>query len=735
MRSTLWLAAALVAEAGCGDGNRPTSDAPTLQPKPAPFGLDARPSNPGCVARPRPVLDTRVALERQWPGVTFLQPVYLAQAPGEDGQWYVVEREGAVLGFATGAASDADTRFVVKVQSLSSGEGGLLGLAFHPRWPAQREAYLSYTRKVKAGDPPAVCPIQPTNVLTSVISRFHSLDNGLTFAPQPDEVLVIGQPYTNHKGGGIQFGPDGYLYFGLGDGGDEEDPCGSGQNTGSLLGKMLRIDIDAPAGTYKVPVDNPFVGDTRYRPEIWSYGFRNPWRWSFDRVSGDLWVGDVGQSSWEEVDRVGKGGNYGWNICEGFHKRDDVIGLCATPGLADPVVELPRSDAKSITGGYVYRGSAMPSLVGSYIFGDYTLGNIWALVYDASNRPVPKLLATVDPKTLVSFGQGNDGELYTVQITGAISKLVPAAPAAVDPFPQQLSDTGCVDPSDPTQPAPGLIGYSVNSPAWSDGADQARYIAIPDGAAITITADQDWDLPIGSVALQTLSRAGKPIETRLLMRHDDGGWAGYSYEWDADGRTAALLPAGKRRVLGDGTVWTYPGRDQCRACHNQAAGGTLGLETAQLNRDQIYTATNRISNQLATFDHIGLFAPSLAQPPSAAPRLPDPAGTAPLDARARSYLHANCAGCHQPSGGGQSPIDLRFSVPFSATATCNAPNTHGAIGAATQLIAPGAPDASVLALRLHASDIHQMPPLANRIDPLGTQLVDDWIRGLTACPP
>jgi uncharacterized repeat protein (TIGR03806 family) len=570
--------------------------------------------------------------------------------------------------------------------------------------------------------------------LTSIISRYRSTNNGLSLNVGPDEILKVGQPYSNHNGGTIQFGPDGFLYFGLGDGGSGGDPCGSGQNLGSLLGKMLRLDINAPAGMYTIPADNPFAGNAAARKEIWSYGLRNPWRWSFDQAAGDLWLGDVGQGTWEEVDRVVKGGNYGWNTCEGFHQRGSTTALCNTPGLIDPIVEHPRSEAQSITGGYVYRGSAMPSLVGTYIYGDFATGNIWALTYDADNQPTPKVIATVAADTLVSFGQGNDGEVYTVQISGEISKLVPAAPPPPDRFPQRLSATGCVDPMDPARPAAGLIPYDVNAPLWSDGADKERYLAIPDGATITINADQDWDLPIGSVAMKTFSVDGKRIETRLFMRHDDGGWGGYTYEWNDDGSDAALLPAGKMRALG-AAVWTYPSRNQCIQCHSNAAGGTLGLETAQLNRDAVYPSTNRLSNQLATLDHIGMFSAPLAQLPADAPRLSEPAGKDPVEARARGYLHANCAHCHRPMGGGQGTMDLRYTQALQDTNTCDAVNTQGPVGGATKLVSPASPELSVLSLRLHATDSKRMPPVGVSVaDPLGTTLVDDWIRSLTACP-
>jgi uncharacterized repeat protein (TIGR03806 family) len=726
MRRPLW-PAALVVLASCG------SDGPVS----APFGLDQRPSNPTCVARPRPVINTGVKLQPMWSTLTFQQPIFLLQAPDDDNQWFVVQREGKVRAFATGATANTDVRDFVTVTvdpGGAGGEGGLLGMAFHPRWQTNHEAYLYYTRTPATGDPAPVCPTSMTSQLISVISRFQSTNGGTTLDAAPDEILAVGQPYVNHKGGTIEFGLDGMLYLGLGDGGSGNDPCGSGQNTGSLLGKMLRLDINAAKGKYNVPPDNPFASVADARGEIWSYGHRNPFRWHFDRASGDLWVGDVGQDTWEEIDRVVKGGNYGWNTCEGFHRSGTAV-PCNTPGLLDPVVEHGRAEAQSITGGAVYRGSAMPSLVGTYIYGDYITGTIWALTYDASNKPVPRVIANVARSTLVAFGQGNDGEIYTVQITGAISRLVPSGPQPPDSFPQLLSQTGCVDPGDPTRPAPGLIPYDVAAPLWSDGADKQRYLAIPDGKTIAITPDDDWDLPIGSVAMKTFSVGGKRVETRLFMRHDDGGWAGYTYEWNDAGKDATLLPANKLKPLAAGATWSYPSRTQCLQCHSQAAGGTIGLETAQLNRDFVYATTNRRSNQLATLDHIGLFAAPLAGPPDALPQLSDPVGKDPLEARARSYLHGNCSHCHRPDGGGQGTMDLRYARSLHDTGTCNATNTQGTVGAATQLIAPGAPQDSIVSLRLHANDSKRMPPVAVSItDPLGSKLIDDWIRSLTACP-
>ncbi len=709
--------------AACGGSDGPTR---------SPYGLDERPANPTCLAKARPVLDTGVVLQRQWANLNFDQPIYATQAPGDDTQWFVVQRGGTVRAFPATATSDAQVRNFVTVNVNTNGEGGLLGFAFHPSWPTKAEAYLYYTRDIVGGDPqPPTCPGSgPT--FTSVVSRFTSTNGGQSLGA-PTEILRVGQPYSNHNGGTLQFGLDGMLYWGLGDGGSGDDPCGSGQNMNSLLAKMLRVDVDAP--TYKVPPDNPYVGVANTRPEIWANGLRNPFRFSFDRETGELWVGDVGQNTWEEIDKVQKGGNYGWKLCEGFHVRGSTTQLCNQPGLDEPIVEHPRTEARSITGGYVYRGTALPSLVGTYIYGDFETGNIWALLYDANNQPAPKVIATVAAQTLVAFAQGNDGELYTVQISGEISKLAPAGAQPPDTFPQKLSQTGCFDANDPTKPVAGLIPYDVIAPLWSDGAEKQRFLAIPDNTTIAITPEQDWDLPVGSVVAKTFSVGGKRIETRLFMRHDDGGWGGYTYEWDADDRDATLLPAGKLRPLDGGGAWAYPSRTQCIQCHSVAAGGTLGLETQQLNREAVYPSTNRLSNQLATLEHIGMFATPIG-PPEAAVKLADPvAGPEPLETRARSYLHANCSHCHRPMGGGQGMMDLRFANSLADTKTCGAMNTQGPVQGATMLIAPGTPDQSILSLRLHATDNKRMPPVGVSLtDTSGATVVDDWIRSLTACP-
>jgi uncharacterized repeat protein (TIGR03806 family) len=701
----------------------------TVPPTRVPYGLAARPSNSTCVAPARPLTTGPVKLQPAFPGVSFTQPVALIQAPGDTTRWFVVEQGGTVQVFANNPTVSTTSPFVTvpSVKIGSAGEGGLLGLAFDPNWQSSHMAYLSYTL---AGSLDGIA-----NDMHSEISRVPSMDGGATLDFTKKElVIALGQPFDNHKGGNIAFGPDGYFYAGFGDGGSGGDPTGNGQNTKVLLAKILRID-PLSQKPYAIPPDNPFANATNGdRKEIWAWGVRNPWRWSFDRMTGELWVGDVGQDLWEEVDKVQKGGNYGWNVREAANCYNPSTN-CPTAGLIDPIVEYPHQNGdNTVIGGFVYRGSAIPSLVGTYIFGDEGSGRIWALTFDPMTGAGGRTLLVDGGFNISSFGQGVDGEIYVVNYSGGnLQQLVPMAAPATDPFPQTLSATGCVDSSDTTKPAAGLIPYDVGSPLWSDGAAKDRWLAIPDGQQIHVTADGDWDLPIGSVLMKRFTVAGTHAETRLLVRHSDGGWAGYSYEWNDAGTDATLLPAGKSKTIG-GQSWTYPSRPECLDCHTAAAGRSLGLETGQLNGDAIYPG-NLIANQLATLDHIGLFDAPIGDPSTLA-RLPPPSGSDPLVDRARSYLHANCSICHRPGGTGQGPADFRFSTPFKMVGVCDAMPTEGNLGlSGGRLLAPGQPGQSVISGRMHALDVNRMPPLATHmVDGSGTKLIDDWITSVTTCP-
>jgi uncharacterized repeat protein (TIGR03806 family) len=707
-------------------------------------GLDARPSNTSCVAPARPQAGTGVQLARVFPNLSFNLPVGMYQPSGDSSRWYVIEQQtGLVRSFPNnqGATSSQVTTFLnifSKIQTDS--EMGLLGLAFHPSWPSTPYVYIYYST---GGNP-----------VENRVSRFSSTDGGATLDANTEQVLmrlVKNQNDRNHNGGNIVFGPDGYLYIGTGDGGGGGDPNANSQNRNVLFGKMLRIDV-SPASGYAIPSTNPFATNAKCTngsggaacPEIYATGMRNPWRWSFDRSNGNLWVGDVGQDQREEVNVVTRGGNYGWRIREGSTCYN--ASSCATTGangeaLIDPVVEYDHSVGQAITGGYVYRGTKVPALAGKYVFGDYVSSRIFAftppspLVAATPRVVLPASSAILNaPQNITSFGQGNDGEIYVVGYGGALYQLQPAG-AAVDTIPTLLSQTGCVSASNATQPAVGLIPYNTNAPFWSDGADKQRWLAVPNGTSITPQTPGRWTPPNGTVLVKNFKLNNQLIETRLLMRHPDGVWAGYTYEWNAGQTDATRVLGGKSKTIGSQT-WVYPSESDCLQCHTQVAGRTLGLETAQLNGNLTYPATGRTANQITTLNTIGLLSPNISGTPASLPAYFDPHGTAgTIEQRARAFLHANCSQCHQPNGPTPVALDLRYTVPLASTGTCNATPTSGDLGITNaKVIAPGAPDSSVLLSRINRRDTYAMPPLGSKlVDTASVAVVRQWIQSLTGC--
>ncbi len=692
-------------------------------------GIDVRPSNTSCVAPERPAAsagDSEIELQPAFSPLEFEQPLALLQAPGDNTRWYVVERGGYVRTF-TGEQTSA-TIFANLADRVSSigAEQGLLGMAFHPDFTSNGYVFLSYTKSDGA----------------SVISRFGTT-GGLTLDPDSEQVLLtVAQPNANHNGGGIAFGPDGFLYIGIGDGGGAGDEENNAQNPHNLLGAMLRIDVDnsGDGKPYVIPIDNPFAassgcGNREGCPEIWAWGLRNPWKWSFDSATGKLWAGDVGQDNREEVNIIELGKNYGWRCYEGLHEYN--LSNCgAIEEYTFPVVEYNHgsSGGSSITGGYVYRGTGIPGLQGTYLYGDFVSGRIWGVSVQQGSRP-RELLST--NLRIASFAQGNDGELYVLDYSGGkIHKIVEREGSFTDgKFPRKLSQTGCFSADEPTEPLPALIPYGVNSPLWSDGAVKHRWFAVPDGKTIQIDTDgNNWIFPPGSVLVKEFRLDKRRVETRLLIRHDDGGWAGYSYEWNEQQTDATLLAGAKSKSI-DGQVWEYPSRAQCMACHTEAAGFVLGAETAQLNGLFTYPQSTLVANQIDTLAHINLFTNPLPDKPEnldALVNYKDP--SVPIDARARAYLYANCSSCHRP--GAVELADFRYDTPLNEMGVCDAPPLFGrmGVGSNARLLAPGLPSHSVILARMGTTGAGRMPPLGTRVvDSVGLKVIDDWIGSLTDC--
>lgn len=655
-----------------------------------------------------------------YPALTFQEATRIAVA--KTGRVYVAERLGKVHVF--------DDRDDVKESRVFADLGamgkiydgdvadGIMGFALHPRFAETGEVFFVYTEPRRFTGQGARFNL--------VIARGRSLDGGLTMDPSTLEtVLAMPRFDSMHHGGDAAFGPDGMLYVTIGDG-ETGDPDGHAQNKASLRGKVLRLDVSQKP--YAVPPDNPFVGESGAEPEIWAYGFRNPWTFSFDRVDGTLWLGDVGHSAYEEIDAVVRGGNYGWRTKEGAQCfRDEP---CDGTGMIDPVYQYSHREGFSVTVGIAYHGTKLPNLRGTLLFADFVLGRIQALHHEAGTTPRAELVVDTGLQ-VASFAEDRNGEpLFSDYANGKIQRIeIEPTPAVIPP---RLSETGCFDlaeaPSGAIHVADNMFPYDVNMELWSDGATKDRWLSLPAGSAIGVYKDGTWFPPDGTIAWKTFRVDGRPVETRMLVNHAKSGWVGYSYAWDADGKDATLLEAGETRDVGNGKSWTYPSRSDCFACHTMSAGArTLGLSTAQLNRPIAGTTTNQV-DALIQRGGLDLTNAHGATPVDALPRFATRDGD--VAGRARAYLQVNCASCHHLGGPAAMYGDFRFAM---SDASFCATTSEGA-----RFVVPGDPGASAIVQRMRTTGPQRMPPLASAIvHDEGVAWVEAWIASLppATCAP
>jgi uncharacterized repeat protein (TIGR03806 family) len=706
--------------------------------KSKPFGIEKRipwttSKVKGSPEPPSPYRDVQV-----FPGVRFDGATDLALSPLGD-RWFVAEHMGKIWTFENRPDAKSKELFLDLRQGSKLFEGrNIWSVTFHPKFRENGYLYVCYYETKPAPN-------------RNRISRF-TLDVKSGKTPikgnaDSESIICEWQGGEDHWGGCLKFGKDGYLYFSAGDGNGYADGAETGQDLSDFNASILRIDVDHPSkySGYSVPKDNPFVDLKGAKGEIWAYGLRNVWKLSFDRETGDLWAGDVGQDLWDPVYRIEKGGNYGWSVTEGSHPFRSQRKVGPTP-ILKPVVEHDHSEARSITGGFVYRGKKYPDLVGAYVYGDYDTGIVWGLKYDGKQVKEHRVLVDT-PLRIVGFAEDLAGELYLLDYQGTIHQLVPVVPdpnAKPEVFPKLLSETGLFQSTKEHLVAPGVIPYSVNSPLWSDGAEKFRFMAIPGEAKIQYHPLESWAFPEGTVLVKTFALEMEPgnpkslkrLETRL-MHLEQNHWRGYTYLWNDEQTDAELLGKAsldrEYTVGGRKQVWHFPSRAECTLCHTMPAKFVLGLSTPQMNRDQDYHGI--VDNQLRTLTHAGLFAnPPQGDPDSWIPKaakLVSPVDEkASLNDRARSYLHANCAHCHMKWGGGNALFWLTWNTPLEETRTINIKPQHGDDGIpGACVLVPGQPEKSLLLHRMTLLNEKRMPRAgSNRVDEMGVKLIREWIQ-------
>ncbi|MGF1581954.1 MAG: PQQ-dependent sugar dehydrogenase [Gemmataceae bacterium] len=692
--------------------------------------------------------------KRAFPNLKFKRPIELTYTPDGTDRVFVAEQQGTIQVFENHDGVEKTKTFldIRKIVSRRGNEEGLLGLAFHPKFQENGEFFVYYSAWPRA----------------SIISRFRVSKNDPNKAdPQSEErIMKIEQPFSNHNGGCIAFGHDGHLYIGLGDGGSAHDPHANGQNLRTLLGSILRIDVDRQdkGKKYAIPKDNPFVGRPNARGEIWAYGIRNTWRMAFDRDTGDLWMGDIGQNRFEEVNVIRKGGNYGWNIREGFHSFEP--NAAAKPNdLIDPVVEYFRQDGQSITGGLVYRGRKLKKYNGAYFYGDYLSGKVFIVRWDGKRVTQNRQVAETNLQ-IAAFGADQNGDMYLCAFDGNLYRLQPRKvnlKKVASTFPRKLSETGLFASVKDHKVTTGVIPYELNLPFWTDYAIKDRYVAFPKKGQVKFSKTDKWQFPVGTVFAKTFwlhrdrvnLKDPERMETRLWV-HSPQGWTGYTYVYNDDKTEAYLLDGSLSKPIQIKTKkgmftqrYYFPSRKDCTACHNKAANYVLGLTTRQMNRTLRYHGDKE--NQIEMFNRLGVFTEDVKTPVNQLEKYPDwqfgnldrdltddyvsnthelPQGN--RETLARGWLDINCAVCHRRKGIVTVGGDMRFHQPLKRMNLVNRPPNQGHLSPPNSaLIMPGQPYRSELILRASHRGPRQMPPVGSRlVDSRGLEVLRMWIKGM-----
>ncbi|MEM9721862.1 MAG: PQQ-dependent sugar dehydrogenase [Bacteroidota bacterium] len=736
-------------------------------------------------------------VENAFPNITFVDPVDMRKYPGTN-RYVIAGKKGRIWTFENDPNVSTRTLFLdIEDQVRHEGDCGILGVIFHHEFGQANSpnrnyvyVYYRYTQfEQKRNDQLAYVRL----------SRFE-VDPNTQTANKGSEYVMI-QHYDRHdwhNGGSMFWHPDTkFLYLIIGDEGGARDEFDSSQKINhGLFGGILRIDVDRRGGNishpirrqplppvdppsgwpgtftqgYYIPNDNPWVNSNGDNiEEFWAIGLRSPHRMWYDEPTGDIWVGDIGQGAREEISILHKGDNAQWPYKEGFRngfkaKPSNLIGN-DTP----PLLDYDRTVGSSVIGGLVYRGNKWASsLGGKYIFSDNVVQNIWVVDYYNTGNTSSELITTIPFLTdewkdgVSHIWTDETGEVYILQLGGhgrdggRIYKLAPKAQGGIT-APKLLSQTGAFKNLNSLTPADGVIPYGVNISFWSDGALKRRWVALPNDGnhnsseeKIQFSEDGTWVFPKGSVFIKHMDlpiddtdpSKIKKIETRIMVRGDDGAYYSLTYRWREDESDADLVESttGADRTInintGNGTrqyIWHYPSATECRTCHNSGADQVLGVNSRQLNGTIFYPQSGREGNQLTTMNHLNWFDQELSEQlilnVNTLPALSD--NSASIESRARAYLDVNCAYCHLPEGV-KVNFDARYTTPLEEqNLVLGVPNDDLGTPNA-RYIAPGNPAASVILTRIHSLEEGiMMPPLAKReIDNEGIEIIRQWINSM-----
>ncbi|HXF11159.1 MAG TPA: PQQ-dependent sugar dehydrogenase [Desulfuromonadaceae bacterium] len=730
--------------------------------------------------------------------LTFDNPIAIVTPPGETNRVFILQKNGVII-VITNLASPTKTTFMDIASKVTfsdsntggSGEQGLLGLAFHPGYKTNRFFYVFYTGQSSEG----------TSGLHDIVERYQTSSSNPNSGVTSTATKIISQydRDVNHNAGDIHFGSDGYLYIAVGDEGAEHDGRIDAQQIAkNLFSGILRIDVDkkagnltpnpsptaSPTGNYLIPSDNPWIGITHFddynvtpsqvRTEFYAVGLRNPFRFSFDPLNGNMWVGEVGQDAVEEINVVRKGGNYGWAWWEGNTSPPANMTTSGRPQPTNPIKPIiaynhgsSSTQGNCVIGGVVYRGTKLAQLYGKYIFADYVTGNFWIIDASKTNGTISTPSPIFSDSSLHPTAFGVDPRqgdvLFTAEHTtgtptsATIERLVYNTTTNGAALPATLFDTGAFNnlmslssPLSPLTPNAGIVDYDINVPFWSDNAIKSRWFSIPNTSLdMTFNATNNWLFPTGTVWIKhfnlelTNGVASSQIrlETRLLVKNSSGIY-GVTYRWGGNRTNATLVAEGgmdESFVIHDSSggilrtqVWHYPSRNECTQCHTPEGGFGLGMRTEQFNKDHTYAGGT--DNEIQALSDAGYFTSAVTDTSTLMALAPASDNSSSLELRSRSFLMANCSQCHQPGGSAVlANWDARIQTPITQQGIINGSLQDNLGDTANKVVVPNDLSHSVLFKRAstRGAGSIQMPPLdSNLVDVEATNLLASWINSM-----